>query len=187
MTKNVIRSIVVMLLGLVLIFMSEKAMSLLIRIVGVAFFLPALVSIVNLYVSRAESGIISKVLISIIDIGSMAFGVWLMVAPGHFEDVFMKLLAILLIIFAVYQLIMIVSAQRYSVVPFAMYIAPLVLIVFAVILFSVKMSSVSTTSILFGVCALIAGVSDLLILLKLKENTSKMIGSSRNVGAIQKY
>ena len=187
MTKNVIRSILVMLLGLVLIFMSEKAMSLLIRIVGVAFFLPALVSIVNLYVSRAESGIISKVLISIIDIGSMAFGVWLMVAPGHFEDVFMKLLAILLIIFAVYQLIMIVSAQRYSVVPFAMYIAPLVLIVFAVILFSVKLSSVSTTSILFGVCALIAGVSDLLILLKLKENTSKMIGSSRNVGAIQKY
>ena len=187
MTKNVIRSILVMLLGLVLIFMSEKAMSLLIRVVGVAFFLPALVSIVNLYVSRAESGIISKVLISIIDIGSMAFGVWLMVAPGHFEDVFMKLLAILLIIFAVYQLIMIVSAQRYSVVPFAMYIAPLVLIVFAVILFSVKMSSVSTTSILFGVCALIAGVSDLLILLKLKENTSKMIGSSRNVGAIQKY
>ena len=186
MAKNVIRSVLVMLLGLVLIFMSESAMTLLIRVVGVAFLLPALVSIINLYVSRAESGIISKVLISVIDVGSMAFGVWLLASPAYFENIFMKLLAILLVIFVVYQLIMIVAAQRYSVVPFAMYIAPLVLIVFAVILFSVKMSSTSTSSILFGVCALLAGISDLLILLKLKENSSKMIASSRN-GAIQKY
>lgn len=186
MTKNVIRSVLVMLLGLVLIFMSEGAMALLIRVVGAAFFLPALVSIINIYVSRADSGIISKVLISVIDVGSMAFGVWLMVAPLHFEDVFMKLLAMLLVVFAVYQLIMIVSAQRYSVIPFAMYVAPLVLIVFAVILFSVEISSTSTSSILFGVCALIAGISDLLILLKLKGGSNKLIASSKS-GAIQKY
>lgn len=186
MTNNVIRSVAIMLLGLVLIFMSEGAMALLIRLIGAAFFLPALVSIINLYVSRSESGIVPKVLISIIDVGSMAFGVWLMVAPAHFEAVFMKLLAIMLLVFAVYQVIMIVSAQRYSVIPMPMYIAPLVLIVLAVILFSVKISSVSTSSILFGLCAVISGVSDLLISLKLKSRSSRMIGSSGN-GAIQKY
>ena len=186
MAKSIIRSVSVMLLGLVMIFINESAIEMLVRVVGAAFFLPALVSIINLYVSRAESGIISKVLISVIDAGSMAFGVWLMVAPLHFQGMFLKLLAILLVAFAIYQLIVIVSAQRYSVVPLPMYIAPLILIVFSVILFSVKISSVSTTSILFGVCALIAGVSDLLILLKLKGGNSKMIASSKS-GAIQKY
>ena len=50
MTNNVIRSVAIMLLGLVLIFMSDGAMALLIRLIGAAFFLPALVSIINLYV-----------------------------------------------------------------------------------------------------------------------------------------
>ena len=187
MAKSIIRSVSVMLLGLVMIFINESAIEMLVRVVGAAFFLPALVSIINLYVSRADSGIISKVLISVIDAGSMAFGVWLMVAPLHFQGMFLKLLAILLVAFAIYQLIVIVSAQRYSVVPLPMYIAPLVLIVFSVILFSIKISSVSTTSILFGVCALIAGISDLLILFKLKGGSNnKMIVSSKS-GAIQKY
>ena len=88
MLNNVIRSIAIMLIGLVLIFMSDSAMILLVRLTGAAFFLPALVSIINLYVSRSESGVIPKVLISVIDVGSMAFGVWLMMAPDLFQDVF---------------------------------------------------------------------------------------------------
>lgn len=188
MVNNVIRSVAVMLLGLVLILMSESAMGLLIRLVGAAFFLPALVSIVNLYVPRSENkhGLFSKILITIINVGSMAFGVWLMVAPGDFEDTFIKLLAILLVAFALYQLIMVVAAQRHTTVPVPMYIAPMVLIVLAVILFSVENLSRPTCSILFGIGALVAGISDLVISLKLKGNSKKMIDNS-NKGAVQKY
>lgn len=186
MTNNVIRSVAIMLIGLVLIFMSESAMAMLIRIVGAAFFLPALVSIINLYVSRSESGIIPKVLISVIDVGSMAFGVWLMVAPAHFENVFVKLLALILLVFAVYQVIMIISAQRYSMVPMQMYIAPLLLVVAAIVLFSVSISSSSTISIIFGVSAVVSGVSDLLICLKLREGNARRLSSGKS-GAIRKY
>lgn len=186
MTNNVIRSVAIMLIGLVLIFMSESAMAMLIRIVGAAFFLPALVSIINLYVSRSESGIIPKVLISVIDVGSMAFGVWLMVAPAHFENVFVKLLALILLVFAVYQVIMIISAQRYSMVPMQMYIAPLLLVVAAIVLFSVSISSSSTISIIFGVSAVVSGVSDLLICLKLREGNARRLSSGKS-GAVQKY
>lgn len=186
MTNNVIRSVAIMLIGLVLIFMSDSAMTMLIRIVGAAFFLPALVSIINLYVSRSESGIVPKVLISVIDVGSMAFGVWLMAAPSHFESVFVKLLALILLVFAVYQVIMIVSAQRYSLVPAAMYIAPLLLVVAAVVLLSVSIDSSSTISIIFGISALVSGISDLLICLKLREGNARRLSSGKG-NAVQKY
>lgn len=186
MKKNLIRSISIMLFGLILVFLSDGAMTLLIRLVGAAFFLPALVSIINLYVSRAESKMISKVLISIIDVGSMAFGVWLMVAPGHFENVFVKLLAIMLLVFAVYQVVLMMSAQRTAIIPVQMYIAPLVLVVAAIMLFAVKFSSLSTISIIFGLSAVVAGVTDLLLSMKLKDSKGKKIGSSKG-GELQKY
>ena len=108
MVNNVVRSIAVMLVGCLLVFMSESAISLLTRIVGAVFFLPALVSLVNLYVSRKDAALLPKVLISVIDIGSMAFGIWIMVVPATFQSVFVKLLAVILLIYAVYQVVMLV-------------------------------------------------------------------------------
>lgn len=185
MVNNVIRSIAIMLIGLVLIFMSDSAMTLLVRLTGAAFFLPALVSIINLYVSRSENGLIPKVLISVIDVGSMAFGAWLMAAPDHFQAVFVKLLAVVLIVFAVYQVIMIISAQKYSVVPALMFVAPLLIIVVSIVMLSVSFESSSTTSIVFGICTAFSGLSDLLISLKLKNAPDKnpLIGEN---GELQK-
>ena len=92
MTNGLVRSIVVMLTGLLLIFCSDSVVGWLIRIVGVAFFLPALVSAINIYITRAQGEMFPKVLITIIDVGSMAFGLWLMVAPASFETLFVKIL-----------------------------------------------------------------------------------------------
>lgn len=186
MTKKLIRSIAIMLFGLVLVFLSDGMVTVLIRLVGAAFFLPALVSIINLYVSRAESKIVSKVLISIIDVGSMAFGVWLMVSPSHFETVFVKLLAVMLLVFALYQIVVIVSAQRHTIIPVQMYIAPLLLVVAAIILFAVEFSSLSTISVIFGLSAFVAGLSDLILTIKLKDTDGKRLSSVKS-GQIQKY
>ena len=123
MSNGVIRSIAIMLVGLLLIFMNVDGARLLIRVLGVAFFLPALVSMVNLYISRAQGKMLSKVLIAVINVGSMAFGLWLMVAPTAFEDAFVKLMAALLLLFAVYQIVVIAVEQKKQVVPAWIYIA----------------------------------------------------------------
>lgn len=186
MANNVvIRSMVVMLIGLLLLFLSDSAMPLLIRIVGAAFFLPALVSVIHVYVSRAESKIVSKLLITIIDVGSMAFGVWLMVAPANFENVFVKLLAVALLVFAVFQIVTIASAQRFMIISMLMYITPLLLVVAAIILFAVTIESLETVSMIFGTSAVISGLSDLFIYLKLKAAKHKGISTKDN--PVQKY
>ena len=178
MVNNVVRSIAVMLVGCLLVFMSESAISLLTRIVGAVFFLPALVSLVNLYVSRKDAAMLPKVLISVIDIGSMAFGIWIMVAPVTFQSVFVKLLAVILLVYAVYQVVMLVSAHKHITVPATLYVTPLLLVIAAVVLLSVSFEKTSTMSIVFGICAIVSGLSDLLISLKLKNSSQHAVVQS---------
>ena len=170
-----------MLVGCLLVFMSESAISLLTRIVGAVFFLPALVSVVNLYVSRKDAAMLPKVLISVIDIGSMAFGIWIMVAPVTFQSVFVKLLAVILLVYAVYQVVMLVSAHKHITVPATLYVTPLLLVIAAVVLLSVSFEKTYTMSIVFGICAIVSGLSDLLISLKLKNSSQHRAVEIRRV------
>ena len=92
MGTGIVRSIVVMLVGVLLMFWSESVANVFIRLLGVAFFLPALVSIVQVALSKVRNGAFSNVLVSTIDVGSMAFGIWLMIAPASFETLIVRVL-----------------------------------------------------------------------------------------------
>lgn len=184
MANNVIRSLATMLIGLLMIFVSDSALPIIIRISGAAFFLPALVSIITVYVSRKESSVIPKVLITIIDVGSMAFGVWLIADPVNFVDLFTILLGVILILFALFQVVMIVTAQKHSIVPLSLLAIPLLLVVAGIIIMTDPFDASSTTSVVFGICAALAGLSDLLISLKIGKGMKAV--ESQGGGAIVK-
>ena len=167
MANNVIRSLAIMFIGLLMIFVSESAMPIIVRIAGAAFFLPALVSIVTVYVSRKEGVGFPQVLISIIDVGCMAFGVWLMIKPLEFVSLFTVLLGVILILFALFQIVMIVSAQKQAALPMALMIIPLLLVIAGVFFITGPFEAQSTTSIVFGICAAVGGISDLVISIKI--------------------
>ena len=52
MINNIIRGSLVALVGILLIVLNESVMPLLVRLLGVVFFLPAFMSLVNLYMKR---------------------------------------------------------------------------------------------------------------------------------------
>lgn len=170
--NSVIRGLVTMLVGLLLLFINDSALPLLIRVTGAVFFLPALVSMVNIYISRAETAIIPKVLMSLINIGSMAFGLWLMILPDTFIELFTTLLAIILFVFALYQVIVIVAAQRHTRISIGMLVAPLLLIIAAIIILAVPFETAAAISVVFGICAIVAGISDIVISLNIKKKSA---------------
>lgn len=184
--NSVIRGLATMLVGLLLLFVSDSALPLLIRVTGAVFFLPALVSMVNIYISRAETAIIPKVLMSLINIGSMAFGLWLMILPDTFIELFTTLLAIILFVFALYQVIVIVAAQRHTGISFGMLVVPLLLIVAAVVILAVPFETAATISVVFGICAIIAGISDIVISLNIKKKSANNAFSLSKGGELQK-
>ena len=169
MTSSVVRSIVMVLIGLLFIFWSGSVVSVLIRVIGAAFFLPALLSAVNVFLTRAQGKVFPKVLISTIDIGSMAFGLWLMIAPVSFEILFVKLLAVLLLLFALYQIVMIALGQKGHRVSAWLFVVPLLLIVVAAVLFSSSFHSLEVLPVVFGAVTVVSGLSDLLITFRLRK------------------
>ena len=184
--NGIIRGLAIMLVGLLLMFMSDSAMPLLIRVTGAVFFLPALVSMVNLYITRGETAMLPKILISLINIGCMAFGLWLMILPETFMNLFTTLLAVLLFVFALYQVIVLVAAHRRMQVSWGMIVAPLLLIVASVIMFTVSFDDAATVSIVFGICAVVAGLSDIVISLSVRKKAVNELVGQQKGGELQK-
>ena len=169
MSSSVIRSIAIIVIGFLLIFWSESVAGLFIRVVGATFFLPAFVSIIRINRTVADDGAFSRALISIVDVGSMAFGLWLMIAPTSFEILFVKLIAVLLLLFALYQGCVILFALKAASLSAWLLVMPLALIVVAVLLFTVTVRPLAIMSVVFGAVAIVSGLLDLLLAFRLRK------------------
>jgi uncharacterized membrane protein HdeD (DUF308 family) len=167
MSTGVVRSIVVMLVGIMFMFWSESVANMFIRALGVAFFLPAFVSIVRLYVSNVQQGTLSKLLVSTVDVGSMAFGLWLIILPAGFETMVVKLLAVIALIFALFQIFMVFAARRSFALSAWTLLVPALLLVGGVLLFTSSFRPLKALSVMFGIVAVLSGIFDLVISLKL--------------------
>lgn len=167
MSTGVVRSIVVMLVGIMFMFWSESVANMFIRALGVAFFLPAFVSIVRLYVSNVQQGTLSKLLVSTVDVGSMAFGLWLIISPAGFETMVVKLLAVIAVVFAVFQIVMVFAARRSFALSAWTLLVPVLLLVGGVLLFTSSFRPLKALSVMFGIVTVLSGIFDLVMSLKL--------------------
>ncbi len=147
-------------------------MPFMVRLVGVAFFLPALVSILNIYAARKGTPAFPAALISIVDIGSMLFGLWLIVSPVTFIELFVIMLAVVLLCFSVFQIYLVVSSDRGGGMRWGLLATPLLLAVLAVVILANPFGTVTTAIVVSGVCAVVSGVSDIVIYLLVKRGSS---------------
>lgn len=164
--NSIVRSLFAITIGLLLVFLKESAMPFMVRLVGVAFFLPALVSIINVYVTRKGAPLLPMALMSVVDIGSMAFGAWLMFFPLTFLELFVVLMAVLLLGFSLFQAFVVLSLRNAG-VRWGLLVVPLVLAVASVIMLSNPFGTISTASLVLGIAIAASGFSDLFIYLLL--------------------
>ena len=161
MNNGLVRGLITLVIGILLIVMSGSAMELLIRLAGIAFFLPALVSLVTLYVSRKEAQRLPSIAIAVIDVGSMAFGLWLIVYPLTFQNMFVKLMAALLFVVALHQLY--VALRLLKKRGWKMLVVPLIIAVAAAFLFFRTWEAVSVIAVAMGICAVVLALSDIVV------------------------
>ena len=166
MSTGVVRSVVVMLVGVMFIFWSESVANLFIRFLGFAFFLPAFVSMVRVLLAGAQVGTLAKTLVSVVDVGSMAFGLWLIVAPAGFETMVVKFLAVVALLFAVFQVYMVFVSHRKFALSWWTLLLPLLMVVGSVLLLNSPLRPLRVLSVLFGVVVFLSGLFDLVLSLK---------------------
>jgi uncharacterized membrane protein HdeD (DUF308 family) len=163
MIDNLLRSLAAVVIGVLLILLKDSAMPVMVRVLGAAFFLPALVSVVNVYMTRKGASVFPMTMISIIDMGSMAFGIWLMLSPMTFLSLFVIMLAVVLLAFSLFQMFVVLSGRKHSGVRWGLMIVPLLLAAVSVYAISSPFETMSAASMMLGICAVVSGLSDIFI------------------------
>ena len=132
MNYSLIRILFALVIGLVLVLWPNTAASYIVITIGVAFLIPGVISLFSFF-GRKRSEHEPAPRFPIEGIGSLLFGLWLIVMPEFFADVLMFLLGFILIMGGVQQIASLSMARRWTPVPGIFYLVPSLILIAGVI------------------------------------------------------
>lgn len=165
--KGVLRCLSLFVLGILLILLSSSAMTLLVRLFGLFFFSPALLSLVRLLASNAYGYGLKGVALLVVDSGSIVFGLLLMFSPGYFEGMFVTMLSVAISLLSLYYLYKFFAARECMEFHWVMYVIPVMLLAVSLLVLAGVVNGVEAVPVFLGVSFLIAGAVDLFLLYKM--------------------
>ena len=158
---SILRCILALILGLVLILWPEAVVTYLVMTIGVCFILPGLFSLLNYFTRQKQEGEPAP-MFPIDGAGSILFGAWLVVMPQFFVSILMYILGALLIIAGIQQILTLVSARKWSFVPYGFYVIPTLILITGIMILIYPFGAAANTFVIFGVACLIYGLSELI-------------------------
>ena len=163
MINNVIRGLIVTVVGIMLVAYNESVMPLLVRLLGLVFLMPALISSLNLYMTRKDASFFPMIMMSVINGGSVILGILLMLFPVAFIEFFVILLALLLLGFSLLQIYSVASLYRASRHGAGLFVVPVLLLIFSIVVLFNPFGLISTATMIIGICLVVSGCSDVVI------------------------
>lgn len=160
LNSSILRCVFAIILGLVLILWPEAAVTYLVITVGVCFILPGVFSLLNYFTREKVEGQPSP-MFPIDGAGSILFGAWLVIMPQFFVSILMYILGALLVIAGAQQIISLISARKWSIVPFGFYIIPVLILITGIMILAYPFGAATNTFVIFGIACLIYGLSEL--------------------------
>lgn len=157
----ILRASFAMALGLVMVVWPEAAITYLVITIGVLFILPGLFSILG-YFTRPDDSNGEKPMFPIEGAGSVLLGAWLVIMPAFFVNILMYVLGALLVIAGIQQVISLISARKWSTVPFGFYVMPTLILITGIMIIAYPFGAAANTFIIFGVAILFYGVCELI-------------------------
>ena len=108
-SNSFLRTICALIIGLVLVMFPNEAGDYFVITIGVVFLIPALLSIIGYFAMSAEE----RRRLPIEGIGSLLFGLWLIIMPGFFADLLTFVLGFILVLGGVQQIASLSAARRW--------------------------------------------------------------------------
>ena len=110
MNYGMMRCISAVAIGVLLMVWPEAAIIYLVIAIGAMFFLPSLFSLVGYFMKGRQMGMYFP----IISLGSLLFGLWLMVSPAFFVGILMYVLGAVLVFAGISQIASLLNARSYA-------------------------------------------------------------------------
>lgn len=158
LSYSFLRIICALVIGLVLVMFPDQASDYFVITIGVIFLVPSLISIIGYYAQDSEV----RRRFPIEGIGSLLFGLWLVIMPGFFADLLTFVLGFILVMGGVQQIASLVAARKWMLVPGGFYVVPVLILIAGLIALFNPTGVRSTAFIIIGVTSLVYAVSELI-------------------------
>ena len=169
MNYSIMRCVSAIAMGILLMVWPETAIIYLVIAIGAMFFLPSLFTIVGYFMKGRQLGMYFP----IISLGSLLFGLWLMVSPAFFVGILMYVLGAVLVFAGISQIAGLLGARNHTSVPFGYYVMP-ILILFAGLIVLVNPFAVAAIPfIILGVSSTAYGITEMINIYKFRQKEDK--------------
>ena len=184
-SNSFLRTICALVIGLILVMFPNEAGDYLVITIGVVFLMPSLLSIIGYFAMTAEE----RRRLPIEGIGSLLFGLWLIIMPGFFADLLTFVLGFILVLGGVQQIASLSAARRWMPVRVGFYIIPVLILIAGLVALFNPTGVRSTAFIIIGISSLVYAASELLNWFKFTRRRPKAPGtkdsSSREINNIE--
>ena len=155
-----LRALSALIMGILLVAFPNEVGNYFIIVIGVVFLVPSLISLISYAVMKNRDGV--KRRFPIESIGSLLFGMWLMITPGFFADLLTYLLGFVLVLGGVQQIASLLVARKWSQVSTGFYVMPVLILLAGLLALFNPGGARSTAFIIIGVAAIVYALTDLL-------------------------
>lgn len=169
LSYSLLRAVCALVLGLVLVLFPDQAAQYLVITVGCVFLVPSLVSIIGYWVGRANG-----LHFPLLGLGSLLFGLWLIIMPGFFADLLTYVLGFILAIGGIQQIASLASARQWMRVPVGFYVIPSLILLAGLFSLFYPLEARSTVFIILGASSLVYALSELVNWLGFSRRRPKM-------------
>ena len=171
-TMAMLRGIVALLIGILLVFWSQNAVTYLIMAVGCLFLIPGLLSLLAYFRQTSPEGNRSFGWSQVLGIGSILFGLCLIVSPVFFEKSLMYALGIILSYAGLSEIIQLTVARQWTRVPVGFYVTPVLVMLVGIFILFNPIESANVPFIILGIGCMVYGLSDMVNVIKFRRRNS---------------
>ena len=159
LTRAILRSLCALLVGFLLVSNPSDMSSLFVQIIGGLFALSGILACIGYFTTHArESGF--RTMFPIVGVGSLAFGVFLLIWPEQFINIFMYVLGGILCLVGLVQIISLISYRKFAPLTWSLFILPLLIIAAGILVVSYPMETASVPFTILGSAFIVYGVTE---------------------------
>lgn len=173
-TMAMLRGIAALLIGILLVFWSQNAVTYLIMAVGCLFLIPGLLSLLAYFRQTSPEGNRSFGWSQVLGIGSILFGLCLIVSPVFFEKSLMYALGIILSYAGLSEIIQLTVARQWTRVPVGFYVTPVLVMLVGIFILFNPIESANLPFIILGIGCMVYGLSDMVNVIKFRRRNSEV-------------
>ncbi len=158
LSHSFLRAVCALVVGLVLVLFPDRAGDYFVVTIGVVFLVPSLVGLIGYLAQDREL----RRRFPLECVGSLLFGLWLVVAPGFFAALLTYVLGFVLLMGGVQQIATLAAVRRWTRVRAGFYVVPSLILVAGLVALFNPTGVRSTVFVIIGVSSLVYAAFELL-------------------------